>query len=132
MGDENKGYPKWRTSLALGHPIGARSTPAGTQLPLGKFSVLYLCFRLTPRRDWLRYLRLEQMGSGRADFMRTRTKSGFSQRAKSACPEKEAKVYQNPRPVAATTSASLHFHWTSHGFCRRYSGSCTVGCKRQH
>ena len=104
MGDENKGYPKWRTPLALGHPIGARSTPVGTQLPLGKFSVLYLCFRLMPRRDWLRYLRLEQMGSGRADFMRTRTKSGFSQRAKSACPEKEAKVYQNPRPVAVTTS----------------------------
>ena len=27
MGDENKGYLKWRTTLALCHPLGARSTP---------------------------------------------------------------------------------------------------------
>ena len=44
------------------------------------------------------------MGSGQADSARTRTKSGFALRAKSAWPEKEAKVYQNPRPVAVTTS----------------------------
>lgn len=38
---------------------------------------------------------------GQADFVRPRTKSGFASKAKSACPEKEAEVYQSPRPAAA-------------------------------
>ena len=46
-GDENEGHP------GSGFPIGASSIPVGTRLSLGKSSVLYLCFRLTPKRGWL-------------------------------------------------------------------------------
>jgi hypothetical protein len=77
-----------KVPLALSHPIGASSISVGkgspegnsvplggrfpkegsaflgTRLSLGKSSVLYLCFRLTPERGWPRYLRLGQMGSG--------------------------------------------------------------------
>ena len=49
---------------------------------LGKYSVLYLCFRLTLERGWLRHLlcgqiavdRLFSAAVGRADFVRIRTK----------------------------------------------------------
>ena len=63
-GDENEGYPKGSIPLALGHPIGASSSPVGTRFSVGKSSVLYLCFRLTPGRGWLRHLQPGQMGSG--------------------------------------------------------------------
>lgn len=41
--------------------------------------------------------------------MRPRTKSGFASKAKSTCTEKEAEVYQNPRPAAAAASSSVRF-----------------------
>ena len=40
----------------------------GTRFSVGKSSMLYLCFRLTPGRGWLRHLRLGQMGSGQILF----------------------------------------------------------------
>ena len=84
---------------------------------LAKYSVLYLCFRLTPGRDWLRYLLCGQIADdkhfsaavGQADFVRSRTKSGFAHRAKSAWPEKEAEVYKSSRPGAAAESSSVRF-----------------------
>ena len=85
--------------------------------PLGKSSVLYLCFRLTLERGWLRHLLCEQIAVdrhflatvGQADFVRIRTESRFAQRAKSAWPEKEAEVYKSSRPGAAAESSSVRF-----------------------
>ena len=68
---------------------------------------------------------------GQADFVRSRTKSGFAHRAKSAWTEKEAKVYQLPSRRSDSTLVSLLLPWTSHGSYRHYTGSCTVGCKRR-
>jgi len=50
--------------------------------------VLYLCFRLTLERGWLRHLLCEQIAVdrhfsaavGQADFVRPRAKSGFAQK----------------------------------------------------
>lgn len=77
---DRRGVQRGKAPLALGHPIGASSIPVGkgslegnsvplggrfpkegsaflgTRLSLGKSSVLYLCFRLTLERGWLRYL----------------------------------------------------------------------------
>ena len=105
-----RGVSKGEYPLGSGFPIGASSIPVGTRFSVGKSSVLYLCFRLTLERGWLRHLLCGQIAVdrhflatvGQADFVRIRTESGFAQRAKSAWPEKEAKVYQNPRPAAAT------------------------------
>ena len=106
---------------------------------LAKYSVLYLCFRLTPGRDWLRYLLCGQIAVdkhfsaavGQADFVRTRTKSGFAHRAKSACPEKEAEVYQLPSRRSDSTLVSSFPPWISRGFCRHYIDSYTGHCKMQ-
>ena len=68
---------------------------------------------------------------GQADFVRSRTKSGFAHRAKSAWTEKEAKVYQLPSRRSDSTLVSLLLPWTSHGSYRHCTGSCTVGCKRR-
>ena len=76
---------------------------------LAKYSVLYLCFRLTLQRDWLRYLLCGQIAVdkhfsaavGQADFVRDRTKSAW--------PEKEAEVYKSSRPSAAAESSSVRF-----------------------
>ena len=105
-----KKVSKGEYPLGSGFPIGASSIPVGTRFSVGKSSVLYLCFRLTPGRGWLRHLQSGQMtvdrrfpvAAGQTDFVQPWTKSGFAQREKSAWPEKEAKVYQNPRPAAAT------------------------------
>ena len=70
-----KGISKGNSvSLCLGCSEGMRSPLTGriqrnqqfrgTRLSLGKSSVLYLCFRLTPGRGWLRHLQPGQMGSG--------------------------------------------------------------------
>ena len=67
------------------------SIPVGTRFSVGKSSVLYLCFRLTLERGWLHHLLCGQIADGshfsaavgQADFVRTRTKSVFAQRAKS-------------------------------------------------
>lgn len=150
--------------MALGHPIGASSIPVGkgslegnsvplggrfpkegsaflgTRLSLGKSSVLYLCFRLTLERGWLRHLLCGQIAVdrhflatvGQADFVRIRTESGFAQRAKSAWPEKGAKVYQLPSRRSDSALVSLLLPWISHGSYRHCTGSCTVGCKRPH
>ena len=74
-----------------GFPIGASGIPVGTRFSVGKSSVLYLCFRLTLERGWLHHLLCGQIADGshfsaavgQADFVRTRTKSVFAQRAKS-------------------------------------------------
>ena len=103
--------------------------------PLGKSSVLYLCFRLTLERGWLRHLLCEQIAVnrhflatvGQADFVRIRTESRFAQRAKSAWPEKEAKVYQLLSRRSDSAFVSLRPLWISHGFCKHYTASCT-GC----
>ena len=122
-----------------GFPIGASSIPVGTRFSVGKSSVLYLCFRLTPGRGWLRHLQSGQMtvdrrfpvAVGQADFVRIRTESGFAQRAKSAWPEKEAKVYQLPSRRSDSALVSLLLPWISHGSYRHCTGSCTVGCKKR-
>ena len=83
--------------------------PCWHTILLAKSSVLYLCFRLMLERGWLRHLLYGQIAVdrnfstavGQADFVQSWTKSGFAQRAKSTCPEKEAEVYQNLRPAAA-------------------------------
>ena len=125
-------------------PLGGRfpkegSAFLGTRLFLGKSSVLYLCFRLTLERGWLRYLLCGQIAVdrhflatvGQADFVQTRTKSEFAHRAKSACPEKEAKVYQLPSRRSDSDLVSLLPPWISHGSCRHCTGFCTVDCKRR-
>ena len=103
----------WGVQRGLRSPLTGRIQRnrwfRGTRFSVGKSSVLYLCFRLTLERDWLRHLLCGQIAGvshfsaavGQADFVRTRTKSGFAHRAKSACTEKEAEVYQSPRPAAA-------------------------------
>ena len=68
---------------------------------------------------------------GQADFVRSRTKSGFAHRAKSAWTEKEAKVYQLPSRRSDSTLVSSFPPWISRGFCRRYIGSYTGHCKMQ-
>ena len=101
---KNNRVSKGEYPLGSGFPIGASSIPVGTRFSVGKSSVLYLCFRLTLERGWLRHLLYGQIAVdrhfsaavGQADFVRPRTKSGFAQRAQSAWPEKEAKVYQLP------------------------------------
>ena len=104
-----QGVSKGEYPLGSGFPIGASSIPVGTGFSAGKSSVLYLCFRLMLERGWLRHLLYGQIAVdrnfstavGQADFVQSWTKSGFAQRAKSTCPEKEAEVYQNLRPAAA-------------------------------
>ena len=109
--------------IQRGAPLWLWVSNRGEQHPcwhttlLAKYSVLYLCFRLTPGRDWLRYLLCGQIAVdkhfsaavGQADFVRSRTKSGFAHRAKSAWPEKEAEVYKSSRPGAAAESSSVRF-----------------------
>ena len=68
---------------------------------------------------------------GQADFVRTRTKSGFAHRAKSAWPEKEAKVYHPTSRRSDSAFVSLRPLWISHGSYRHCTGSCTVDCKTQ-
>ena len=66
--------------LGSGFPIGASSTPVGTRFSVGKSSVLYLCFRLTRERGWLRHLLYGQIAVdrhfsaavGQADFVTPR------------------------------------------------------------
>ena len=104
---DRRGVQRGKAPLALGHPIGASSIPVGkgslegnsvplggrfpkegsaflgTRLSLGKSSVLYLCFRLTLERGWLRHLLCGQIAGdshfsaavGQADFVRLQTKS---------------------------------------------------------
>ena len=106
-----QGVSKGEYPLGSGFPIGASSIPIGTRFSAGKSSVLYLCFRLTLERNWIRYLLCRQVAVvrffsaavGQADFVRTRTKFRFAHRAKSAWPEKEAEVYISRRPVQRYT-----------------------------
>lgn len=51
--------------VAAGFPIGARSIPVGTRFCFAKSSVLYLCFRLTRKRGWLRHLLYGQIAVDR-------------------------------------------------------------------
>jgi hypothetical protein len=53
--EENEGLQR-EYLFAAGFPIGARSIPVGTRFCSAKSSVLYLCFRLTRERGWLRHL----------------------------------------------------------------------------
>ena len=133
---DRRGVQRGKAPLALGHPIGASSIPVGkgslegnsvplggrfpkegsaflgTRLSLGKSN---LCFRLTLERGWLRHLLCGQIAVdrhflatvGQAHFVRIRTESGFAQRAKSAWPEKEAKVYQLPSRRSDSALVSL-------------------------
>ena len=100
-----RGVSKGEYPLGSGFPIGASSIPVGTRFSEGKSSVLYLCFRPALERGWLRHLLCSQIAVdrhfsaavGQADFVRSRTKSGFAPKGKSTCPEKEAEVYQSHR-----------------------------------
>ena len=80
---KNNRVSKGEYPLGSGFPIGARSIPVGTRFSVGKSSVLYLCFRLTLERGWLRHLLCGQIAGdshfsaavGQADFVRLQTKS---------------------------------------------------------
>ena len=63
------GRPEGQSPFGSGFPIGASGIPVGTRFSVGKSSVLYLCF---------------SAAVGQEDFVRSRTKSGFAHRAKSA------------------------------------------------
>ena len=73
------GVSRGENPLGSGFPIGASSSPVGTRFSVGKSSVLYLCFRLTLERGWLRHLRHRQIEAdrrfsaavGQADFVTT-------------------------------------------------------------
>ena len=133
------GVQRGNTPFGSGFPIEASSIPVGTRLSRGNACVLYLCFRLTPGRGWLHHLLCGQIAVdrhflatvGQADFVRTRTKLGFVHRAKSACPEKEAKVYHPLFRRSDSDLVSLLPPWISHGSCRHCTGFCTVDCKRR-
>ena len=62
--EENEGLQR-EYLFAAGFPIGARSIPVGTRFCSAKSSVLYLCFRLTRERGWLRHLLYGQIAVGR-------------------------------------------------------------------
>ena len=62
--EENEGLQREHL-FAAGFPIGARSIPVGTRFCSAKSSVLYLCFRLTRERGWLRHLLYGQIAVGR-------------------------------------------------------------------
>ncbi len=139
-GRRKQGVSKGVIPLALGHPIGARSTPVGTRLFLGKSSVLYLCFRLTPGRGWLRHLRLGQIGSGQTLLGVSRS-GGFctvTDEIRSCIEGKIRLTGKGSRGISRPTSrrsdrvlVSLLHPWISRGFCKHYTGSCTEDCKRQ-
>jgi hypothetical protein len=77
--EENMRVSRGMQSLGSGFPIGASSSPVGTRFSVGKSSVLYLCFRLTLERGWLRHLRHRQIEAdrrfsaavGQVDFVTT-------------------------------------------------------------
>ena len=78
--------------------------------------MLYLCFRLTPKRGWFRHLLCRQITGvshfsaavGQADFMRPRTKPGFAQ--KQNLPGRKRKQrYINSHPAAATAPSLVCF-----------------------
>ena len=83
---QNNRLSKGEYPLCSGFPIGASSIPVGTRFSIGKSSVLYLCFRLTLERDWVRHLLCGQIAVdrhfsaavGQADFVQPRTKSEFA------------------------------------------------------
>ena len=58
------GYPKGN-SVALGRGIQRGGVHLGTRFSAGKSSVLYLCFRLTRERGFLRHLLYGQIAVGR-------------------------------------------------------------------
>ena len=74
------GRPEGQSPFGSGFPIGAGSTPVGTRFSVGKSSVLYLCFRMTRERGWLRHLLYGQIAVdrhfsaavGQADFVTPR------------------------------------------------------------
>ena len=74
------GCPEGRSLFGSGFPIGASSIPVGTRFSVGKSSVLYLCFRPTRERGWLRHLLYGQIAVdrhfsatvGQADFVTPR------------------------------------------------------------
>lgn len=136
-----RGVSKGEYPLGSGFPIGASSTPVGTRLFLGKSSVLYLRFRLTPGRGWLRHLRLGQMGRGQTLFGGSRT-GGFCADTEEIRICTEGKIHlagKGSKGISKPTSrrsdsasVSLRPPWISHGFCRHYIGSYTGHCKRLH
>ena len=133
MGDENKGYLKWRTTLALCHPLGARSTPVDTRLSLGKSSVLYLCFRFYAEKGLAAVSATWADGQRTGRFCADTDEIRICTEGKIRLPGEGSKGISKPTSRCSDNFiASLHFHWTSHGFCRRYSDPCTVGCKRRH
>ena len=135
-----RGVSKGEYPLGSGFPIGASSTPVGTRLFLGKSSVLYLRFRLTPGRGWLRHLRLGQMGRGQTLFGGSRT-GGFCADTEEIKICTEGKIHlagKGSKGISKPTSrrsdsasVSLRPPWISHGFCRHYIGSYTGHCKRR-
>ena len=74
------GVSRGHSPFGSGFPIGAGSTPVGTRFCSAKSSVLYLCFRLTRERGWLRHLLYGQIAVdrhfsaavGQADFVTPR------------------------------------------------------------
>ena len=135
-----RGVSKGEYPLGSGFPIGASSTPVGTRLFPGKSSVLYLRFRLTPGRGWLRHLRLGQMGRGQTLFGGSRT-GGFCADTEEIRICTEGKIHlagKGSKGISKPTSRrsdsslfSLLHLWISHGSCRHCTGSCTGRCKMQ-
>ena len=105
-----QGVSKGEYLLGSGFPIGASSIPVGTRLSLGKSSVLYLCFRLTLERGWLRHLLCGQTAVdrhfsaavGQADFVRIRTKPGFAQGQNPTGRKRNQRYISIPRPATAS------------------------------
>ena len=134
-----RGVSKGEYPLGSGFPIGASSTPVGTRLSLGKSSVLYLCFRLTPGRGWLRHLRLGQMGSGQTLFGVSRTggfctvtdEIGICSQGKIRLPGKGSKAHQLPPRRSYIALVSLPPPWVSRGSCSHYTDAYTGHCKNR-
>ena len=147
-GSSNRGeqHPCWHRVSKGKQRCPWQGYPKGTAFPLvhdfpaGKSSVLYLCFRLTPGRGWLRHLRLGQMGRGQTLFGGSRT-GGFCADTDEIRICTEGKIHlagKGSKGISKPTFrrsdsafVSLRPPWISHGFCRHYIGSYTGHCKRR-
>lgn len=134
------GCPEGRSPFGPGFPIGASSTPVGTRFSAGKSSVLYLCFRLTPGRGWLRHLQSGQMGGkqtlpggGRSGgFCTAMDEIMICTAGKIRLTGKGSKGISKPTSRRSDSSLFSLLHlWISHGSCRHCTGSCTGRCKMQ-
>ena len=136
---DRRGVQRGVDPLAPGHPIGASSIPVGTRFSPGKSSVLYLCFRLTSERGFLRLLLHRQIdsrqtlfgGSSTGGFCAATDKIRICSSDKIRLGGKGCKgIYQPSSRRSDTPRFTPFLPWISRGFCGRYTGSYTVRCKR--